>query len=106
MPDHDDRSPHDEADLAEVARVQGPFEADLIKNFLESHGIASIVRGRTAPFVYPLTVDGMAEFKIFVRQTDLEKARDLIVARPAPDDPVVADFPVAAGDEEGPEKPT
>jgi hypothetical protein len=93
MPDHDDRGPHDEADLAEVTRVQGPFEADLIKNFLESHGIASIVRGRTAPFVYPITVDGMAEFKIFVQQTDLERARDLIVARPAPDD------------EEGPEKP-
>jgi len=93
MPDHDDRSPHDEADLAEVARVQGPFEADLIKNFLESHGIASIVRGRTAPFVYPMTVDGMAEFKVFVQLTDLEKARDLIAAMPASDD------------EDGPEKP-
>jgi hypothetical protein len=91
MPDHDD--------LAEVARVQGPFEADLIKNFLESHGIVSIIRGRTAPFVYPLTVDGMAEFKVFVQKTDLEKARDLVAAMPAPDDPV------AAGDEEGPEKP-
>jgi hypothetical protein len=79
MPDHD------EADLAEVARVYGPFEADLIKNFLESHGIESIVRGRTAPFVYPLTVDGLAEFKVFVQQKDFEKARDLIVAMPAPD---------------------
>jgi len=78
MPDHDD--------LAEVTRVNGPFEADLIKNFLESHGIASIVRGRTAPFVYPMTVDGMAEFKVFVQQTDLEKARDLVAAMPAPDD--------------------
>jgi hypothetical protein len=41
-----------------------------------------------------LTVDGMAEFKVLVQKTDLEKARDLVVARPAPDD------------EEGPEKPT
>ena len=93
MSDHDDRHPPQDEDLVEVTRVLGPFEADLIKNFLGSHGIASIVRGRTAPFVYPITVDGMAEFKVFVKQTDLEKARDLIVARPAPDD------------EDGPEKP-
>ena len=39
-----------------------------------------------APFVYPFTVDGMAEFKVLVQKTDLEKARDLIAAMPAPDD--------------------
>jgi hypothetical protein len=94
MSERDDRrTPDDSADLAEAARVYGPFEADLIKNFLESYGIASIVRGQSPPFVYPLTVDGMAEFKILVQQTDLERARELISAMPAPDD------------EEGPEKP-
>jgi len=93
MAENDDRrAPKDEADLAEVTRVYGPFEADLIKNFLESHGIISIIRGRTAPFVYPLTVDGMAEFKVFVQEADLEKARELVAAMPA------------AEDEEGPEK--
>ncbi len=75
----------DNADLVEAASVQGPFEADLIRSFLASHGIVSIVRGRTAPFVYPLTVDGMAEFKILVRPDDLEKARDLLTAMPSPD---------------------
>jgi hypothetical protein len=90
----DPRTPKDDdADLVEVTRVYGPFEADLIKNFLESHGIVSILRGRTAPFIYPFTVDGMAEFKVLVQGTDLEKARDLLAAMPAPDD------------EEGPEKP-
>jgi hypothetical protein len=94
MSEHDDRNtPRDDADLVEVTRVFGPFEADLIKGFLESHGIASIIRGRTAPFVYPFTVDGLAEFKILVQETDLEKARELIAAMPAPDD------------EEGPDKP-
>jgi len=93
MAENDDRrAPKDEADLVEVARVYGPFEADLIKNFLESHGIISIIRGRTAPFVYPLTVDGMAEFKVFVQEADSEKARELVAAMPA------------AEDEEGPEK--
>jgi len=89
----DRRAPKDDAGLAEAARVYGPFEADLIKSLLEGHGIVSIVRGRTAPFVYPFTVDGLAEFKVLVQETDLEKARELIAARPAPDD------------DEGPEKP-
>lgn len=94
MPERDPkRTAHETGDLVEAARVNGPFEAELIKSFLEGHGIASIVRGRTAPFVYPLTVDGMAEFKVFVQPEDLEKARDLITAMPAPDD------------EEGPEQP-
>ena len=86
MPDrHDHRPKNDDADLAEVTRVFGPFEADLIKNFLASHGIAAIVSGRTAPFIYPFTVDGLAEFKVLVQQSDFEKARDLIAAMPAPD---------------------
>ena len=94
MSENDDRrAPKDEAGLAEAGRVYGPFEADLIKSLLEGHGIVSIVRGRTAPFVYPFTVDGLAEFKVLVQETDLEKARELIAARPAPDD------------DEGPEKP-
>lgn len=80
------RHPDDSADLVEAARVFGPFEADLIKNILESHGIASITRGRTAPFVYPLTVDGMAEFKIMVQEKDLEKAKDLLTTIPAGDE--------------------
>ena len=92
-PDEKNKPRHDRADLVEVARVYGPFEADLIKSFLEGHGIASIVRGRTAPFVYPLTVDGLAEFKVMVQQEDLEKAHELISAMPSPNT------------EEEPEKP-
>jgi hypothetical protein len=94
MVDLDDkkRPPDENADLAEAARVFSPFEADLIKNILESHGIASIVRGRTAPFVYPLTVDGLAEFKVMVQEKDMEKAKDLLAAMPA------------AGEENGSEK--
>lgn len=85
-PDEKNKPQDDNADLVEVARIFGPFEADLIKNILESHGIASITRGRTAPFVYPLTIDGMAEFKIMVQEKDLEKAKDLLAAMPAADE--------------------
>ena len=84
-PDEKNKPRDDRADLVEAARVNGPFEADVIKSFLEGHGIASIIRGRTAPFVYPFTVDGLAEFKVMVQQEDLEKARELISAMPPPD---------------------
>jgi Putative prokaryotic signal transducing protein len=84
-PDEKNKPRDDRADLVEAARVNGPFEADVIKSFLEGHGIASIIRGRTAPFVYPFTVDGLAEFKVMVQQEDLEKARELISAMPTPD---------------------
>jgi hypothetical protein len=85
-PDEKNKPRDDNADLAEAALIFGPFEADLIKNFLESHGVASIIRGRTAPFVYPFTVDGLAEFKVMVQEKDLEKAKDLLAAMPATDD--------------------
>ena len=85
-PDDKNRRPEEDADLAEATRVFGPFEADLIKNLLESHGIPCVVRGRTAPFVYPFTVDGLAEFKIMVQEKDLEKAKDLLAAIPRSDE--------------------
>jgi len=92
-PDEKNRPQGENADLVEVARVYGPFEADVIKSFLESNGITSIVSGRAAPFVYPLTVDGLAEFKVLVQKGDQDSAKELLAARPSPDD------------EEGSEKP-
>ncbi len=82
----DDKGRPANDDLVEVARVYGPFEADLIRSFLESHGIVSIARGRTAPFVYPLTVDGLAEFKVLVEPAERERALEIIAAMPSPDD--------------------
>jgi len=78
--------PENPLDLRELCRVWGPFEADVIKSFLEGHGISCLVRGRMVPFVYPFTVDGLAEFKVFVRGEDFETARELLASRPAPDD--------------------
>jgi hypothetical protein len=80
-------------DLKELCRVWGPFEADIVKSFLESNGINCLVRGRAVPFVYPFTVDGMAEFKIFVQEKDYETAKELVAAMPPPED------------EDGPERP-
>jgi len=73
-------------DLRELCRVWGPFEAELIKSFLAGHGILSLVRGRMVPFIYPFTVDGMAEFKIFVSNQDFEKAKELMASMPGPEE--------------------
>ncbi len=85
--DADNGRPEEPGNLGEVARVWGPFEGELIKNFLESHGIPVVIRGRAAPFVYPLTVDGLAEFKVLVRMSDLEKAKELLAGKPASNGP-------------------
>lgn len=71
------------ADLEEVKRVWGPMEAELAKTFLESQGIQCLVRGRTVGFIYPLTVDGMAEFKVFVNRADAPKAIELLRNMPS-----------------------
>lgn len=78
--------PDNTADLKELCLVYGPFEADVVKSFLEGHGISCLIRGRMVPFVYPFTVDGLAEFKIFVQASDFEKASELMASMPAPDE--------------------
>jgi len=85
------------ADLKEVCRVWGPFEADVVKSFLQSNGISCLVRGRMVPGVYPFTIDGLAEFIIFVQEKDVEVAKELMASRPGPDD--------EGGGQEGSEEP-
>jgi hypothetical protein len=85
-PKDKDRSPDRELDLKELCTVWGPFEADVVKSFLESNGIRCLIRGRMVPFVYPFTVDGLAEFKIFVQEADFETAKELLAAMPPPED--------------------
>jgi hypothetical protein len=80
-------------DLKEVSRAWGPMEAELVKNFLESHGISCLVRGRTVPFVYPFTVDGLAEFKVFVQAGDFDAAKALLQSLPEDGEDVTPEKP-------------
>lgn len=75
-------APDRDADLVEVLKVYGPAEAEVIRNFLESQGISCLVRGQMARFVYPLTVDGLAEYKILVPASDAPAVRVLLESRP------------------------
>jgi len=68
--------------LRELTRVMGPVEADVIKAFLESHGIACILRGQMAQSIYPFSVDGMGELKVMVSEGDYALAKELLAQRP------------------------
>jgi len=69
-------------DLKELCSVWGPFEADVVKSFLESNGIPCLIRGRMVPCVYPFTVDGLAEFRVFVGAGNFETAKELLASIP------------------------
>ena len=62
----------------EVYRATGEMEALVIKGLLESQGIHCFLKSNAAPSVHVLTVDGLGEVKVMVRQSKAEKARRLI----------------------------
>jgi len=80
MHDHDPKGRDAGArqDLRELTRVQGPVEAEVIKNFLESQGISCFFKGLIVPSVHPFTADGLGEIKIFVQEGDWETAKSLL----------------------------
>ena len=83
MHDHDlkDKDAERRYDLKEVIRVQGPVEAEVIRNFLESEGISCFFKGLIVPSVHPFTADGLGEIKIFVQEGDWESAKNLLENR-------------------------
>lgn len=66
------------AELKEVHKVWGQAEAEVIKTFLESHGIPCLFRGQVVQSVHPFTANGLGEIKILVAAEDLETAKKLI----------------------------
>jgi hypothetical protein len=67
-----------EKNLKKVHSVWGPVEAEVIKSFLESHGIPSIMKGLVVQSVHAFSADGLGEIKIFVQQKDYDLAKKLI----------------------------
>jgi ADP-ribose pyrophosphatase YjhB (NUDIX family) len=67
-----------EKPLKELRSVWGQPEADIIKALLESHGIVSVFRGQIVHSIYPISVNGLGETKIFVLEEDYEAARSIL----------------------------
>jgi len=64
--------------LVELAKVQGDFEAQVLKGMLESEGIEVAIRAGMSPNVLPFTVDGLGQVKLFVMEKDLAAAQLLM----------------------------
>jgi len=64
--------------LIEVYRAAGEMEAQVIRSLLEQYGIPCLLKGDAARTIYGLTVDGLGEVRIMVRESMAEKARRLI----------------------------
>jgi hypothetical protein len=76
--------------LKELRSVWGQSEAEVIKSLLESHGITCLFRGRVLQSIYPMTMDGLGEIKIFVTEKDFEAAMAVLAELPKPEE--VEDF--------------
>ena len=73
-------------ELKEATSVWGKAEAAVVMAFLESHGISCLTRGRILQDVYPFSVDGLGEIKLYVLAKDYEAAKALLADLPKPDD--------------------
>jgi Putative prokaryotic signal transducing protein len=62
-----------------LVRVTGPTEAPMIQEVLDGNGIDSILQGEESASVLPATGD-LTEVRIWVRESDMDSARDLIEA--------------------------
>ncbi|MCR4395978.1 MAG: DUF2007 domain-containing protein [Candidatus Saccharicenans sp.] len=64
--------------MSELTRVWSLAEAEVIKSFLGTNGIACLLKGQVVHSIYPFTMDGLGETIIMVMAKDLEKARQLL----------------------------
>ena len=77
-------------ELKELTSVWGKAEAAVVMALLESNGISCLTRGRILQDIYPFSVDGLGEIKLYVLEKDYDTARTLLDELPKPDD--VEDF--------------
>ena len=64
--------------LVELTKVQGDFEAQVLKGMLESGGIEVAIRAGVSQNILPFTVDGLGQMKLFVMEKDLAAAQLLM----------------------------
>lgn len=65
-------------DLVVIFRTHSDVEASIVRGLLETHGVMSIVTSAVPHSVFPLTVDGLGEVRISVREDEAEDAKRII----------------------------
>jgi len=69
----------DELKYALLAEVYGRMEAELIKSYLEAHGIDVVLfQESIGQNIYPTTIDTLGNVQIFVEKDKMEEAVELL----------------------------
>lgn len=67
-----------DANLTVIFRTQSDIEASVVVGLLETHGIRALQASDVPHSVFPLTIDGLGEVRLSVREDQAEGARQLI----------------------------
>lgn len=67
--------------LVEVYQARTEMEAQVIKGLLESFDIPCVLKANAAPSVHMFTLDGLAQVKVMVLDSQADEARELIVSK-------------------------
>jgi hypothetical protein len=80
MEDKKDKNPPKDpaSEFKELYKAWGPAEAEVIKSFLQSHGISCLLKGLVVQSVHPFSMDGLGEIKILVHENDYSLAKKLL----------------------------
>ncbi|MEW6402917.1 MAG: DUF2007 domain-containing protein, partial [Chloroflexota bacterium] len=69
----------DELKWEMLEEVFGRMEAELIKSYLEAHGIeVELFQEAVGHHIYPTTIDGMGRVQVFVAKENAKKASKLL----------------------------
>ena len=70
-----------ESEFKELYKAWGSAEAEVIKSFLQSHGIPCLLKGLVVQSVHPFSMDGLGEIKIMVPEKKHKLAEKLLKSR-------------------------
>ena len=65
-------------DLRVIFRTHSDVEASIVRGLLEANGVPSVVASDVPHNIFPLTVNGLGEVRISVRESDADEARRII----------------------------
>lgn len=79
MEKNEDLKPEPETRLAVVVVAYGQMQAQIIKSKLESEGIPVALQFEPAGQLYGISIDGLGAVNVLVPESELERARRLLV---------------------------
>ena len=65
-------------ELVVIFRTHSDVEASIVRGLLEANGVMFLVSSAVPHSVFPLTVDGLGEVRISVRESDADEAKRII----------------------------